>query len=462
MRMKLVATILAAFCFCVDALHQAGAREQTQDVFNVGYRVMTFKGEGAQAKTVPAAVWYPTAARAEGFTYAGPTAGKAATNAAPLEGKGAFPLLVFAHGYGGCALGSVYLTESLARRGWIVVAPDHSDKDKMFSLQSGRNKDVDGMDLLKGAKDITASTPADREKYVYRLDEMKLALDGVLASDVFAGLIDTNRIAVGGHSMGGFSALGLCGTIQERHDKRIKAVLLLSSGAGAYLFREAELAGVKMPAMVWVGEREKEQKRGQATMAELAEKIYGHMISPKFLVELKGGSHFSFNNRLTDTRVAGRFSGTDEQFEVIEKYSAAFLESYVAGRSGTTGVLAVKDPLFTRYVHDPAVLPEAAAKPAPGAEVAGELKRVHVFVSGKVQGVGFRDFTSTKARGLKLTGWVKNLNDGRVELIAEGPSGAIDELVAAVHKGPRAARVDKVEVKEEPHKGEFKSFVTGW
>lgn len=86
------------------------------------------------------------------------------------------------------------------------------------------------------------------------------------------------------------------------------------------------------------------------------------------------------------------------------------------------------------------------------------LRRVHVFVSGKVQGVGFRNFVQAKAQALNLTGWVRNLADKRVELVAEGPGAGIDELLKAVGRGSAMAKVDKVEVAEKPHKGEFKAF----
>ncbi len=84
--------------------------------------------------------------------------------------------------------------------------------------------------------------------------------------------------------------------------------------------------------------------------------------------------------------------------------------------------------------------------------------RVHAWVSGRVQGVGFRNFVKGKADALKLKGWVKNLPDSRVELVAEGPAVDVRKLMEAVGKGPDAARVDKVEQKEEPYTGEFKTF----
>ena len=86
------------------------------------------------------------------------------------------------------------------------------------------------------------------------------------------------------------------------------------------------------------------------------------------------------------------------------------------------------------------------------------LRRVHVFVSGRVQGVGFRDFTRRQATLCNVHGWVKNLTDGRVELVAEGLSTNVAKLLIAVAKGPPAAAVDKVEPAEEPCTGEFTNF----
>ena len=77
-----------------------------------------------------------------------------------------------------------------------------------------------------------------------------------------------------------------------------------------------------------------------------------------------------------------------------------------------------------------------------------ELRRVHVRVSGRVQGVYYRQSTQREAVGRRLTGWVRNLPDGRVELVAEGPSGLVAELVQWLHRGPAAARVDEVEISE--------------
>ena len=100
-----------------------------------------------------------------------------------------------------------------------------------------------------------------------------------------------------------------------------------------------------------------------------------------------------------------------------------------------------------------------ATRPASGpAEDVHRPRRVHVFVSGKVQGVGFRAFTSDQARIFKLTGFVLNLADGRVEAVVEGPADKVDKLLGAIRQGPAGSRVEKVEITEEPYKGEFAGF----
>jgi len=85
-------------------------------------------------------------------------------------------------------------------------------------------------------------------------------------------------------------------------------------------------------------------------------------------------------------------------------------------------------------------------------------KRAHVIVSGWVQGVYFRAETRDLARQLGLTGWVRNLWDGRVEAVFEGEDWAVERLVSWCHHGPRGAQVDNVEVTYEDYTGEYQTF----
>ena len=77
------------------------------------------------------------------------------------------------------------------------------------------------------------------------------------------------------------------------------------------------------------------------------------------------------------------------------------------------------------------------------------MKRIHIYISGQVQGVFFRAYTKEKAEKLGLAGWVKNLPNGRVEAVFEGDSDQIDQMIAWCHQGSPGSKVKKVEVVEE-------------
>ena len=84
--------------------------------------------------------------------------------------------------------------------------------------------------------------------------------------------------------------------------------------------------------------------------------------------------------------------------------------------------------------------------------------RVHIYISGRVQGVFYRAFTRDVAHSLGLRGWVKNLYDGRVEAVFEGRREDIEQAIKNCHQGPSGARVDGIDAMWEDYKGEFSSF----
>jgi len=86
------------------------------------------------------------------------------------------------------------------------------------------------------------------------------------------------------------------------------------------------------------------------------------------------------------------------------------------------------------------------------------LKQVHLLVNGRVQGVYFRASTQREAKRLGLCGWVKNRPDGGVEVLAEGEEDGLKELIAWAHKGPSAARVERVDVRWRGFQGDFPDF----
>ncbi len=84
--------------------------------------------------------------------------------------------------------------------------------------------------------------------------------------------------------------------------------------------------------------------------------------------------------------------------------------------------------------------------------------RAHLRIYGRVQGVFFRSSMRRRATELGLTGWVRNLPDGSVEAVVEGPKDRVDELIRWAHRGPPLARVDRVEVRWERVTREFEDF----
>ena len=86
------------------------------------------------------------------------------------------------------------------------------------------------------------------------------------------------------------------------------------------------------------------------------------------------------------------------------------------------------------------------------------MVRAHLIVAGRVQGVFFRHNTNNEANRLGLTGWVRNLSSGDVEVVAEGERSVVEELISWCHTGPPMSRVDNVSIEWETYTGEFSGF----
>ena len=86
------------------------------------------------------------------------------------------------------------------------------------------------------------------------------------------------------------------------------------------------------------------------------------------------------------------------------------------------------------------------------------MKRVHILYSGQVQGVGFRYTAQDIAMSLGITGWVKNLEDGRVEIVAEGKEKDLNEFLDKISKGQLGRYIKNVELSWEKSTGEFDVF----
>jgi acylphosphatase len=82
----------------------------------------------------------------------------------------------------------------------------------------------------------------------------------------------------------------------------------------------------------------------------------------------------------------------------------------------------------------------------------------HLIITGRVQGVGYRNYMAYKARQFHITGWVRNRNDGSVEAVIQGTPENVDALIQRAHRGPSKASVSGVTVSEAS--GNFTDFIT--
>jgi predicted dienelactone hydrolase len=174
---------LNTFCFCLYA----------QETYYAGYKRIFVEDE--RFDEFPVAIWFPTK-QVSKIEHFGPFALKIALGAKPANGK--FPLVIISHGSGGSLLGHRDTAQFLAENGYIVAALLHP-----------RNNFEDNSD------EGTTSNWVNRPKHVIS------TLDNILRSKKFVRHIDTNKIAVVGHSAGGYTALTLLGAIPDTRQSRL-------------------------------------------------------------------------------------------------------------------------------------------------------------------------------------------------------------------------------------------------
>ena len=90
------------------------------------------------------------------------------------------------------------------------------------------------------------------------------------------------------------------------------------------------------------------------------------------------------------------------------------------------------------------------------------FEEIHCRIEGRVQLVMYRDFAQRKARGLELFGWVKNLDDGSVEVVAQGTPDTLKEFIEKLHEGSVLSRVDSVSVDWRAPSGHFDDFIIAY
>lgn len=237
----------------------------------------------------------------------------------PEGGAGSYPLVLFSHGFGGCKTQSTYLIRALADDGMLVVAPDHRDKGDdcpavapkdlpldLFQSWGPSFKDYRRDDLQK----LRAALPAEP-----RLSEWP---------------IDPDRVALVGHSLGGYTVLGLAGAWPDWKMDAIAAVVALAPFSQP-LGSDGMRSEIDVPVLFQVGSEDKVRMLPAmvpASTPDEALRIFTTTPAPACIVDYQGAGHFAW----TDLE--------PEFHDVTSAAVIAFLDEVFAGRVPTEAVLA--------------------------------------------------------------------------------------------------------------------------
>lgn len=283
-----------------------------------GYRVLRVDGG------LRIAVWYPSELPERIDEYSpGNFKGSFARDAPPRACPGT-PLVLFSHGIGGCGLQSLYITEELARHGYVVAAPDHRDAS-LCAIEPG----------TASARRAVAYQPSFLEPQRWtdrahhdRRDDLVAATIAITGNAELRAIVDATRIGAIGHSLGGYATLAMAGAWPSWRLPAVAAVVAMSPYLLPFLANDT-LRLVGAPVMYqgavfdW----------GITPSLEGPGGAYARTPPPKYFVKLNGGTHFDWTNLLcadqpnTLTCLKARPNAA-----FIDRYTIAFLDRHLKGK----------------------------------------------------------------------------------------------------------------------------------
>jgi dienelactone hydrolase len=283
---------------------------------SVGYRVLALE-DGRKA-----AVWYPAAEPERSIAYSrSGVMGRVATDAPPLGTCPPVPLVVFSHEFGGCALQSIFITEELARHGYVVAAPDHRD--------AGCAIGSDDLKPVRTNKWFLEPQLWSEESAVDRLYDLRDVMHLVAQDPALAPIVDASNVGAVGHSLGGYTVIGMAGGWQLWKTPELKAVIALSPFVEPFVERGA-LNRLGVPVMYQTAWLQWDTRR-----LEVESAAYRLTSPPKYFVELKGVAQFEFEWTnllcLGQASVAACLKGQPNA-AAIDRYAIAFLNRYLKGK----------------------------------------------------------------------------------------------------------------------------------
>lgn len=227
-----------------------------------------------------------------------------------------WPLIVFSHGFGGCAKQTAFLMQFLADHGYIVIAPDHADARCNRGLGNALVQSMGAGTRDWPEKPFRTPEAWTEETEADRRDDVLFAVSSMLDDRQYKNYVDTDKMGLIGHSLGGYTVLGLSGAWPSWKDKRFKAVLALSPYLTPYL-KTGGIKKLRVPVMFQTGTADED------ILPRLIGKggAYAQSRAPKYLVELTGANHFAWTE-------------LDDRYEqIINKTALQFFDKYVKGGS---------------------------------------------------------------------------------------------------------------------------------
>jgi dienelactone hydrolase len=215
------------------------------------------------------------------------------------------PVIIFSHGFHGCATQSRFLMEAFASAGYLVFAPNHKDA----TCDGGDARIMGGPEVAFQHPELwNDATYRDREEDIRRL------VQAIQNDDRFAARVDLSRLGLSGHSLGGYTVLGLAGAWPSWRLGGVKAVLALSPYSQPFLVHDM-LGGLNAPVMYQGGTRD----LGITPSLRKNSGAYAQSPTPKYYVEFDKAGHFAWTNLSTTAH------------RLIVAYSLAFMNHYVKG-----------------------------------------------------------------------------------------------------------------------------------
>lgn len=275
---------------------------------------VAFKVVGVGSMNV--GVWYPTTDAETDVDYAKNVKGHARKDGA-IDGCARFPLVVFSHGFSGCGTQVVYLTEELARRGYIVAAPDH--RDALCSV-TGKGS----FHSIKTDQSFFEPNKWDERTHADRRDDLERTIDWMLGSSELKSAIAPGKIGLVGHSLGGYDVLGLAGGWESWTDRRVGAVVAMSPYATPFMAKN-RMRAIRVPVMYQGAQWD----IGITPYLRGDKGAFGLSNAPKYYVELKLGGHFEWTNLPCGSDRVSRCLSSKSNPRLIDEYAIAFLDRYL-------------------------------------------------------------------------------------------------------------------------------------